>query len=216
MSVLIFREVPLAILEKVSWKTFLALLDELGPHRGRLTYDRGVLEIMSPYREHERIKKLLARLIEALTLELGIDMQAGGSTTYLRPDLQKAVEPDECYYIAGESSVRGNPHADLTREPPPDLVVEVDIHARSSRRVKIYALMGVPEVWRHNGKKLLVRRLTKGGVYEEVRESVALPGFPIAEANRLIALREAMSDTQIVRAFLEAVRGKRRGRRRSP
>jgi Uma2 family endonuclease len=199
-------------LEPVSWETFLGLLRDLGDHRWRVTYDSGVLELMSPYREHEALKKLIARLIEALTLELDIDIKAGGSTTYKRPDLGKAAEPDECYYIASEPLIRGNREADLSREPPPDLVVEVDIGASSSRRMRIYSAMGVPEVWRHDGERLTAYRLREDGTYRRVKRSVVLPKMPIEEASRLLARWDEESDTAIVRAFLDLFRG--RGTRR--
>jgi Uma2 family endonuclease len=203
---------PRIVLEGIGWQTFEALLRDLGDHHWRVTFDEGVLEFMSPHRPHERLKTLLARFIEALTLELGIEQQAGGSTTYKREDLGTGVEPDECYYIASEAAVRGRPEADLGREPPPDLVVEVDIGASSARRMKIYAAMGVPEVWRHDGTRLTIYRLAAEGDYREVAASVALPPMPVAEAERLLVERERLSDTAIVRAFLEHVRAEgRRG-----
>lgn len=202
-------ESPLRVrLENIGWETFEALLRDLGDHRWRVTYDEGVLEFMSPYREHELLKTLIGRFIEALTLELGIPLRGGGSTTFKRRDLLKGVEPDECYYIASELAVRANPDADLTREPPPDLVVEVDVASSSARRLNVYAAMGVPEawVWRHEGERLTILRLRSDATYEEAPASAVLPQFPVDEATRLLARRHAVDDTALVRAFVERVR----------
>ena len=45
-------------------------------------------------------------------------------------------------------AVRGLKRIDLRRDPPPDLVIEVDVTHSSVPRMPIYAALGVPEVWR--------------------------------------------------------------------
>ncbi|NLX94874.1 MAG: hypothetical protein GXY83_01725 [Rhodopirellula sp.] len=56
------------VLSQVTWATYAALLTETDRAGTRFTYDRGLLEIMAPSREHERIKTLLGRMIEMLTV----------------------------------------------------------------------------------------------------------------------------------------------------
>ena len=51
----------------LSWDTYSRLIDEIDNPGTRLLYDGGVLEIMSPREGHDRFKKLLGRLVEALT-----------------------------------------------------------------------------------------------------------------------------------------------------
>jgi Uma2 family endonuclease len=60
------------LLSGVAWSTYEALLADAQSSGTRFTYDRGYLEIMSPSREHEHIKSLLGRMIEAMTEELDI------------------------------------------------------------------------------------------------------------------------------------------------
>ena len=63
------------LLKNISWQTYEALLKDLESQRGiRLTYDRGLLEIMTPLAPHERNSRLIGRLIEALTEELNIEI----------------------------------------------------------------------------------------------------------------------------------------------
>ena len=94
------------VLDNVAWSTWVSLLDEERSRRGRMVYDRGVLEIMSPSIHHENLKTLLARLFEAATEELDVDVVAAGALTTKREDLKRGIEPDECYYIAHASSIR--------------------------------------------------------------------------------------------------------------
>ena len=42
-------------------------------------------------------------------------------TTFRREDLEKGLEPDQCYYITNEPKIRGKLELDLSVDPPPDL-----------------------------------------------------------------------------------------------
>ena len=111
----------------VSWDTYEKLLQAFGEHRAaRLTYDLGVLEFMVPLEEHENKSDLIGVFIRTLVEESGGNIKSLASTTLKREDLKKGAEPDKCYYIQNEMLVRGRT-IDLNRDPPPDLVVEVDI-----------------------------------------------------------------------------------------
>ena len=74
----------------------------------------------------------------------------------------------------------------------------------------IFAALVVPEVWRWKDGVLQVLHL-EGEQFVERPESRVLPGFPFDEARRLIALRSTMSETDLIRAFREHVRGSARG-----
>jgi Uma2 family endonuclease len=194
-------------LENIRWQTYLALLVDLGEHRGRLTYDHGRLEIVSPSKKHENLKRLLGRLIEAFTEELDIKIQSVSSTTLNREDLQRGVEADECYYVEHEATVREQEEIDLTRDPPPDLVVEVEVSRRLIPRIPIYAAMGIPEIWRYDGKTLRVSRLdSASGQYVEVKASKVFPMLPPLEVARFLEQRGSVDETQLVRSFRSWVR----------
>ena len=73
---------PRITLHGVSWDQYEALLGIRGESSGvRLTYLDGELELMSPSRPHEGIKKCIARLLETWALERGIDLDGFGSWT---------------------------------------------------------------------------------------------------------------------------------------
>ena len=65
---------PRVLLHGVSWETYEGLLRVLGDEHPalRLTYREGTLEIMTTSRRHERIKKFIARLLEAWAEERNI------------------------------------------------------------------------------------------------------------------------------------------------
>ncbi len=69
-------------LDGVSWDFYESLLDQIGDQTVRVTYDRGELEITSPLPKHERMKKIIAGMIELMAMELDIYMVRLGSTTF--------------------------------------------------------------------------------------------------------------------------------------
>lgn len=189
----------------VSWDSYIKLGDALGPRPIRLTYDRGELEIMVLSGEHERFKKALGRLVEALTEEMEIDIASGGSMTCRRQELLRGIEPDDCYWIEHEAVVRGRNDIDLDVDPPPDLVLETEVSRNILDRLSILAALRVPEVWRWNGETLRVLLLTAEGRYEESTSSKAVPFLPVADLTRFLTQSD-LSETQMIRSFRTWVR----------
>jgi Uma2 family endonuclease len=115
------------IFHNLSWQAYQQILAALGESRSsRLTYDGGSLEITMPLEEHEVAVRLLELFIRILVEEIGLKIKTMGSTTLNRADLEKSAEPDNCYYIQNQSKVAGK-KVNLSEDPPPDLIVEVDI-----------------------------------------------------------------------------------------
>ncbi|MEB3825924.1 Uma2 family endonuclease, partial [Phormidium sp. CCY1219] len=108
---------------------------DMGDNRNiRLTYDRGLLEIMTPLLEHEQPNRLLAKVASAVAEELNVEILSAGSTTLNRADLEKGSEPDSSFYIQNERLIRGKRTIDLKTDPPPDLVIEIDVTSSSIDR----------------------------------------------------------------------------------
>jgi Uma2 family endonuclease len=163
------------LLRNISWETYERLLDERGDSRvPRLAYDRGDLEIMSPSSEHESVAYFVALLVAVLAEEMRVNAYGVGSTTYRRGDIGRGFEPDASFYIRNEERIRGKPRIDLYVDPPPDLVIEVDITRPSLDKVPIYARLGVHEVWRYDGERMTILIL-EGSDYAETTESIVLP-----------------------------------------
>lgn len=186
-------------LHDVTWQTYECLLVDHGDRRApRFAYDRGVLEIMSPGSEHERTSTRLALLVDVVAEEWGIDIDNLGSMTFRREDFQRGFEPDSCFYIRHEALVRDREQIDPAVDPPPDLLVEVDITSPSLDKFPIYAQMGVPEVWRYDGRRIAVHLFT-AGAYREASASAALPPLTGDLLTRFLAESRTHSRTAWLR-----------------
>jgi Uma2 family endonuclease len=192
------------VLDNISWSTYLAILNDVENRRGRIAYDRGVLEIMSPSKRHENTKNLIGRMVEIFTDVLEIEVDSVCSTTFRREDLQRGFEADESYYIQHAAAVAGKDEIDLTIDPPPDLVIEVEISRSSLDKFQLYRALGIPEVWRYDGDTLRMYELG-GDEYEEIGQSQVLPRFPINKARGLIGQRTARGETPMMREFRQWV-----------
>src|SRR5437899_1066652 len=188
------------LLYGVSWQEYSRTLRAFAERPSlRVTYDRGVLELMTLSLEHESIVRFFSLLILVLTLELGLPLKGGGSATFRRRRRRRGLEPDDCYWIASESLVRGKDKIDLRRDPPPDLAVEVDISYSTLDRMGIYAALHVPEVWRYDGQALTFYVLGLDGRYATVTHSRAMPQVASAELAGLLALRGTMDENALFR-----------------
>jgi Uma2 family endonuclease len=195
------------VLSNVSWATFEALVAEADQHGTRFAYDRGILEIMSPSKEHEWYHRLLGRLVEAFTLERNIPIQSTGATTLKAQLKDRGLEPDESYYITNESLVRGCDDLDLTRDPPPDLAIEVEISSSAIDKLAIYGDLGVSEVWFYDGESLRMCVLQSDGTYATSTRSSQLPQLTTEVLEGFLARRHESDETTWVRSFHQWVRG---------
>ena len=196
------------ILRNVSWETYERLLaDHENSSAPRFAYDRGVLEIMSPSPEHEKTNRRLSQLVLAVADEWDIEVEDFGSTTFRREDVDRGFEPDSCFYVQNEERVRGKARFDLTVDPPPDLVVEIDISSPSLNKFPIYARLGVPEVWRYDGVKVAIFEL-RGEEYVEVTESIALPLLTSAILTRFASESATLGRRDWTRKVREWARGR--------
>ncbi|HEU4408933.1 MAG TPA: Uma2 family endonuclease [Polyangiaceae bacterium] len=102
------------ILYDVPWAQYESLLVVRGEKAGvRMTYLRGALELMSPAIDHEAIKKLVARLLEAYAEEAGLPLNGYGSWPLTSEPDESGLEPDECYILGPREKSR------------PDLAIEI-------------------------------------------------------------------------------------------
>jgi Uma2 family endonuclease len=208
------------LLSGVRWQTYAALLEDMDNRRVRLTYDRGNLEIMAPHFRHESFAGVFGELVKALAAAAKVRVKSAWSTTFRREDLERGLEPDRCFYIRNLRAVLGRLEIDLTRHPPPDLAIEIDIMSSSLDRLGIYAALGVSEVWRFDGEQfeVLLRRDADG--YDRADASPTFPALPVAEVagllNEVVLLDDAAQERR-VRAWVRkhtSGRGPKPGRGR--
>jgi len=189
------------VLYGVTWAEYSRILRTFAERPSlRVTYDRGNLELMKPPLEHNSIVRFFSLVILALTLELGLPLKGGGCMTFRRRRCRRGLQPDQCYWIGNESQVRGIHEIDLRRDPPPDLALEV-ISYSTLDRMKIYAALRMPEVWRYKGSALTFYVLGPDGRYATVIQSRALPQVASAELTGLLVLHGSMDETALFQHF---------------
>jgi len=194
------------ILEDVDWQTYQRLLRALDERRIRLTYDQGSLEIMTLSFNHEKIKHLLGLLVVTLAVGLDQAIAGGGSVTMKRRRQSRGLEPDECFWIQNEASMRGKEHFDLRHDPPPDLALEIAISHSSLNRMSIYAALRVPEVWRWRSNTLQVHLLDAEEKYRQSKSSKAFPSFPPAKLAFFLEVAAKEGEAKMVQTFQVWVR----------
>lgn len=163
------------ILPHIPWAEFEFVAKALDDRRDvRLSYYRGKMEITMPSPEHEEYVDLIQDLTRLLVRELGLRMESRGTALLKRELRETGAQPDGCFYIQHAAEIIGKRQLDLTIDPPPDIVVEVDLSTDLRGKFTIYATLGVPELWRYDGLSFEMYHLTETG-YVEAPASLAFP-----------------------------------------
>jgi Uma2 family endonuclease len=197
------------LLRNVSWETYERLLEENFDNSSpRFTYDRGVLEIMSPSAEHEWYNQLVSDLVKLLARELRIDILSLGSTTFKREEAEKGFEPDSCFYVTHVKQMRGKKRIDLAIDPPPDFVVEVVVTHPSLSKFPICAAFGVAEIWSYDGNCLRIYRLS-GSEYTDMPSSRIFPELEAKQLTDFLELGKALDSLAWPEEVLERFRRSR-------
>ncbi|MDM9380873.1 Uma2 family endonuclease [Chlorogloeopsis sp. ULAP01] len=194
------------VLRNISWQTFETMLAEMGEERAsRLTYDQGTLEIMTPLLPHEYWKCLVERLIFVLGEELNLEIFPTGSTTLKREDLRRGTEPDSSYYIQNEAEMRNKFEIDLNSDPPPDLVVEIDLTSSSLDKFQVYASLCITELWHYDEGVLRIYQLQQGQ-YVECSHSPTFANLPLIEIPQFLEESQRVGVMEMTRHFRNWVR----------
>jgi Uma2 family endonuclease len=189
------------VLHGFDWDDYERLLEDLAerPHL-RVSYDRGRLEIMSPRPEHEEYARFIEGLVRVLSEELRLNVQSYGSATWRRQKVARGAEPDGCYYVANAARVIGKREFDLDVDPPPDIVVEIDLTNESLSKSSIYAALAVAEIWRYENGSFHFYQLA-GGEYAEISESLSFHGLGPAMLAEALQESRTHGQTNALAAF---------------
>ncbi|MDX1964058.1 MAG: Uma2 family endonuclease [Pirellulales bacterium] len=196
------------VLYDVSWELYQHLLKLCESRRLRHTYSNGTLEIMSPRKRHDRIKGFVARLVGVAAYELGIAIQPIASTTLDKEELDQGIEPDESYYIQHEALVRDQDDYDPSRDPPPDLSIEVEETRTVLSRMATFMKLKIPEIWRVSADYVKFFQLEESG-YVEISRSRALPFIESKMLAQLIQKRNLLNQNELITEFLDYLRQQR-------
>ena len=171
----------------------------------RTAYDGNTLELMTTSSRHEWWNAFLRQLFEMLTVRLGVSRRSGGHTTFRNQLAERGLEPDSCYWVQHAGDLRGMRDWEARRFPPPDLAIEIDVTSSSVDRQEVYARLGVPELWRWDGKHLTALRLESDGDYSPIEFSLALPFLRVADLEQFLQLTDDINEIELSHEFIRWV-----------
>jgi Uma2 family endonuclease len=199
------------VLPCVSWETYERLLADDEERRvPRMTYDQGVLELVTPSLPHEKDALTIARIVDIIAATIGVPILSAGGTTYRRNDLERGFEPDASFYVQNEAQVRDRPEIDLSVDPPPDVVLEMEMSRSALDKLPLFASIGIPEVWRCDGQRVTILILEQ----DRYRESSTSLAFPVLTSDILTRFL-AESRTVLSPDWFQAVSDWARGQRQA-
>jgi Uma2 family endonuclease len=165
----------------VDWSFYEQLVDSIPESSPiRVAYDGKDLEVMGKNRKHGKFLDLMGHIVAVIAEELAIPYSSLADTTWKRRDVLRGIEADKSFYflpekIAADAEALERGSDDIADYPNPDLAIEIDMSPPQVDLAGIYAALRVAEVWRFDGKKLVIERLTPDGTYAAVDVSGFLP-----------------------------------------
>jgi Uma2 family endonuclease len=180
----------IVVLRGAAWSDYERILSIRGDASvPRVTFLKGLLELMSPSKSHESIKSVIGCLVEAWCVEKGIDITPYGSWTLQDAAVERGAEPDECYIVGDKDAER------------PDLAIEVVWTSGGIDKLEVYRKLRVQEVWIHEKGTLRLFAL-RGERYEPLAASEVLSGIDHEPLCTFVMTRPM---TRAVREFREAL-----------
>ncbi len=191
-------ESGVVVLQGIGWEGYETILRIVGERRSpRLLYRLGDLVMMSPSRPHERRSERLGLFVMEIATGLRISCCPTAMTTFQREDLDHGIQGDKTFYLVNEPRIRGKDLIDLTVDPPPDLVIEIEVTHSAKEAVAIWSQLEVPEIWVYKEKAGTLRILARGenGSYVDSKTSVSFPFLHSIEIAEWINRPETIAES---------------------
>lgn len=194
------------MLNNVSWEEYERLLEDLGDgYAVNIHYDQGRLKLTRPTLRHEMYEGLILCLVNVVADQMDIVLESRGSTTFKRKRPAQGAEPDTCFYIQNASRIIGKLRIDLSTDPPPDVVVEIDVSHESTDKFDFYASIGVPEIWRYDEQRAQIFHL-QDQTFIEMPSSRALPLLTSDALTRFLDQSKTQGQSATLKSFREWLR----------
>jgi Uma2 family endonuclease len=159
-----------------TWQEYLQIRQQRGDGSiPRIKYRHGEVLLMSPMAAHGRDASLLADVAKALLDHEDREYDSFTPVTMELPE-ESGIEPDYCFYIDNWQAISGKQRINWQEDPPPDLVIEVDVTSYTD--VVDYLPYRVPEVWLWKKQMLKIYRL-QNGEYALQDKSIFLPSIDL-------------------------------------
>lgn len=161
-----------------TWQDYQTLCQQRGDGSiPRIKFRDGEVLLMSPLPKHGRDASLIADMIKVFLDYTGREYDSFTPVTMDLPE-ESGIEPDYCFYIDNWEAVSGKERIDWLNDPPPDLILEIDVTSYSN--ISDYLPYRVPEVWLFRKQQLLIYRLQTTG-YVLQANSHYFPDIPLQE-----------------------------------
>src|SRR5262245_47381798 len=167
------------VLNNVGWDQYQTITDAL-PEASALktVYIDRRLTLVSPSRRHGWYEDCFGHLVLAIADGFGILSEPAGATTFRHKQQEVGAEADKAYYFgANAERMKGPQEIDLKTQPPPDLVIEVEVTHPAADAVEVWSRLEVPEIWHFNVQRwtlvFILRR--EDGSYAPSPRSAAFP-----------------------------------------
>jgi Uma2 family endonuclease len=194
------------IVPEIHWDDYEGLLEALdGVRHLHVSYDCGKLEVVSVSPEHDEYGRFFDGLVREFCDPRRMDAEMRGQATWKSRALEKGVEGDSCYYVPNAERIIGKRDINLDVDPPPDIVVEIDISTDSTRKFPIYASLGVPEFWTYDRKTVRIYSLDRGK-YSEIAASRFLKGLTGPVLAEAIEISKTLGQRKALAAFRRKIR----------
>jgi Uma2 family endonuclease len=174
---------------RVPWSVYETLVETLGDHSHvRLTYDGEYLEILSPGTLHDLLAQTMSDMLASVRLAWQVRLAGYRTATFRAKKKKGGFEGDLVYYVGGRTNVRLGDRlkVNLAVDPPPDLVVEIDITTRSAGKYPLFARLGILEVWHYTPERFAWYAL-ESGVYVPIETSRMIAGLPLVAVSKRLA-----------------------------
>lgn len=194
------------VLDGVSWGTYRRLREEIGDDRSvRLSFRGRRLEIMSPSAGHEWRVDVLVDVAKTAARAERLRWVNVGALTLEHPETAAGGEPDACFYFREAERIAGRDALDTSRDPAPELVIEVDVTSPSTSKDELYATLGVSEVWRYRQGRVSILILD-GGAYRVSGRSRLFAWLAAVRIDEVVADATHHTPSEAVDTFADWVR----------
>ena len=188
-------------LQDVSWEEYQRLLDGLDERpRFKMTYNFGDLHIMTKTFRHESFANLFGFLIVVLAEELDFEFISGGTTTLSSENTLSGAEGDDCFYFDHLEEIAPKDRLDLNVDPPPNILVEVDITNPTIKKFPTYATLRIPEIWHFDGTVFTFHQLSESG-YSEATHSLRFPFLSAEVLPTFLLIGKKEGTMKMMKAF---------------
>jgi Uma2 family endonuclease len=187
-----------------TWEEYQTLSQQRGDGSiPRLKDRNGEVLLMSPLPHHGKDAHVVANVITTLLDHIEREYDAFTPVAMELPE-EGGIEPDYCFYIDNWEAVSGKQRIDWRTDPPPDLVLEIDITSYSD--INDYLPYQVPEVWLLKRNQLRIHQL-QGNTYLLQTQSRYFPEIDLQSVvDRALQIAYDRNTSAAIRDLRTAIR----------